>query len=196
MNARRRRASGDVGGGPCQSAHPSESGFLHQLRDGAHVLVRPLMESDREELATRYGQLSAQSRRLRFGSAPDRLSESALDHLVELDYDDRYALAAFMIDEPGTPGVGVARYSRVERDGDDDGDVAEVAVTVLDDYQQRGVGTALLNDLVDVARAHGITTLLGTVLWENEDLLDALRAHGAVVEPSEPGVATVRVEVG
>lgn len=161
------------------------------LRDGHRILVRPLLPSDREQLATRYEQLSPAARRARFGSPPDHLSEAFLDDLLDLDFDDRLALAAFALDEPGEPGVGVARYARRR----DDPTEAEAAVVVLDAYQDRGIGTILLWELVDVARAHGITTLRGTVTWENADLLDSLRKRGAVVEPDEPGVASVRFPI-
>lgn len=187
---RRRRPSADDASG-AHAPHPSESSRLHKLRDGRRVLVRPVLQDDREELAQGYDELSPESRHLRFGSAPDHLSPEALVHLVDLDYDDRFALAAFVLDDPGEPGVGVARYSRL----DDDHEVAEAAVTVLDAYQGLGIGTILLRDLVEVALAHGITTLTATVLWENEHLLDALQRYGATVEPLEPGLAAVRAEL-
>src|SRR5690606_25454158 len=129
---------------------------------------------DRAELAERYTELSEASRRLRFGSAPDRLSPRMLDRLLDVDGEDRVAWAAFAIDEPGRPGVGIARYSR----GRDDPATAEAAVTVLDSHQGRGIGAILLHHLVDSARDHGIRTLTATVMWENVDLLDALRDHG------------------
>ena len=66
-------------------------------------------------------------------------------------------------------------------------------MTVLDSYCDRGIGTILLTSLVEAARARGITTFTASVLWENEELLDSLRAYGAVVVPDEPGVAAVSV---
>lgn len=161
---------------------------VHVLADGRRILLRAVQPSDRAQLAAGYAQLSAISRRLRFGSAPDHLSPNQLDLLVNLDYDDRFALAAFVLDEPGAPGVGVARYARHR----DDPTVAEAAVVVLDAYQHHGIGSILLWDLAAVARTHGIATFEATVMWESAGLLEALRARGATVEPAEPGVAAVR----
>lgn len=164
---------------------------VHTLRDGGRLLVRRLRASDREELAAQYEDLSLESRRLRFFNAPEHLSGRLLDYLVDVDGLNRFALGARMIDEPGQPGVGVARFARDH----DDSSTAEAAVTVLDSYCNRGIGTILLTSLVDEARRTGITTFTASVKWENHALLDALRAYGAVVVPDEPGVAAVSVEL-
>jgi GNAT superfamily N-acetyltransferase len=161
---------------------------VHTLSDGRPILVRPVVPADREQLADGYAALSPMARRARFGAAPDRLSPGQLDQLVDLDYDDRFAIAAVALDEPGEPGLGVARYVRRH----DDPTVAEVAVIVLDEHQQRGIATILLWVLADAARAHGIDTFTGTVAWDNTRLLDAIRSAGATVTPAEPGVATVQ----
>ena len=170
---------------------PAASTWVHTLRDGQRILVRPVVPADRAQLAQGYETLSPTSRRARFGAAPDHLSTSRLDHLVDLDYDDRYALAAVAVDEPGEPGFGVARYVRHR----DDPTVAETAVVVLDEQQGRGIATILLGHLVDTALEHGIETLTGTVMWNNTRLLDAVRAAGATITPAEPGVATVQLHL-
>lgn len=159
------------------------------LDDGGRILVRHLLPSDRDELALRYGELSPEARRLRFFNAPDHLSTRLLDYLMDVDGVDRCALVGFAIDEEGSPGVGLARYSRSREDPD----CAEAAVTVLDAYQNRGIATVLLHRLAEEARQHGISTFTASVMWENRALLDGLRAFGADVTPSEPGVASVRI---
>lgn len=164
---------------------------MHTLADGERILVRPLVADDREQLATRYAELSVTARHSRFGTSSERLSERGLDRLLDLDYDDRCALAAIAVDEPGEPGIGVARYARAH----DDPRVAEAAVIVRDEYQNRGIGTILLRDLIAEARTHGIRTFTASVLWESEHLLDGLRAAGVTITPAEPGVAAVRYEL-
>lgn len=161
------------------------------LPDGGRILIRPLLPTDRDELAQRYLELSPEARRLRFFNAPDHLSERLLDYLMDVDGPDRCALVAFAVDDAGTPGVGLARYVRSR----DEPDSAEAAVTVLDRYQHRGIASTLLRRLADRARADGISTFTATVMWENRQLLDGLRAFGAEVAPSEPGVASVRISL-
>jgi len=170
---------------------PESTGSVHELADHTHVLVRPLLHSDRHELAIGYEHLSAEARRLRFFSAPARLSDADLEYLTNLDYHDHFAWAAFAIDEPGQPGIGVARYIRDPTHPSH----AEVAVTVLDDYQHRGLGTLLLEMLADHARRNGITTFVSHILWDNREILETLAAAGARIEPEEPGVARVAIEI-
>jgi len=163
---------------------------VYTLPDGGRVLVRPLLYSDREQLGLQYAQLSPESRRLRFFSAPNRLREADLEYLTKLDYRDHFAWAAFAVDDPGSPGIAVARYIRRQEPTK-----AEVAVTVLDDYQRRGVGTLLTRLLAEVAAGHGIDTLVTYVLWDNELAIDALVKAGARVTPYEPGVALLELDL-
>ena len=72
-------------------------GEVVSLADGGRVLVRPLVASDRAELAERYLELSPEARRMRFFNAPDHLSERLLDYLVDVDGVDRCAVVAFAI---------------------------------------------------------------------------------------------------
>src|SRR5512143_1587750 len=108
------RSASDRGEPSSDRGEPFPEGLTHlyTLRDGHRVLVRPVQPSDRAQLAAGYAELSAAARRARFGSAPTELSDRQIDQLVDLDYDDRLAIGAVAVDEPGEPGVGVARYAR------------------------------------------------------------------------------------
>ena len=164
---------------------------VKELRDGTPVLVRPLLYSDRQELALRYRQLSPESRRLRFFIPPSELRSRELDYLANLDYDKHFAWAAFANDEPGRPGIGVARYVREDADPQR----AEAAVTVLDTYQGKGLGTLLLVLLAETASAKGVLTFVLHVLWENVGVVDPLRELGARIEAEEPGVARIEIDL-
>jgi GNAT superfamily N-acetyltransferase len=169
----------------------ARDGEVVTLADGGRVLVRPLVASDRDELAERYLELSPEARRMRFFNAPEHLSTRLLDYLVDVDGIDRCALVARAVEDGGAPGVGIARYIRSR----DDPSCAEAAVTVLDAYQSRGIGSALMHRLAEQARRNGISTFTASVMWENREFLDGLRALGAQIQPSEPGVASVRIAV-
>lgn len=159
------------------------------VRDGTRIRIRPIVIADRAGLAHGFERLSAESRARRFVIPPSALSESMQRYFTEIDYTNHMALGAFAIDDPGQPGVAVARYVRLR----DDPACAEVAITVLDDYQRRGIGTMLLEALGMIALRNGIAHFCGFVQWENSDALELARAWGAAMHPSGPGLARIDV---
>lgn len=163
----------------------------HTLADGEEVLIRPLVYSDRHELAAGFRALSRRARERRFFEAPDELDAEDLEYLTNIDYHDHYALAALLPGRPPPNGIGVARYVREP----DNPSVAEVAVTVLDEHQHRGVGTLLTRALGKVALENGIRTFVSYVRWDNEEAIELLREAGARVTPDEPGIARVEVDL-
>lgn len=161
------------------------------LSDGTRVVVRPLLAGDRHELAAAFAELSAHSRRLRFLGAGTELEPDDLEYLTSIDYHDHFALVALLADGPWPRGIGVARYVR----DPDEPTAAEVAVTVSDAYQRRGLGTMLTRLLADVAVANGIRTLVHFVLWENTTAIELLTEQGARVLPAEPGIARIELDL-
>jgi RimJ/RimL family protein N-acetyltransferase len=153
------------------------------LRDGSKVVIRPVRREDAPLLADGFARLSPQSRRLRFLRHKDELTPAGLRYLTDVDHHDHEALGA--LDQAGGRGVGVARYVRDAFDPH----AAEIAVTVADDWQGRGLGTELLAQLSGHARAEGIHRFTALVSADNTAmaaLLRSLRAnpvhreHGAV----------------
>ena len=122
------------------------------LRDGSHVRLRQGHSSDRDLLLRGFERLSAQSRYQRFLAPMPALSDSMLRYLSHIDHRDHEAIVA--LDEQTGEGLGVARYVR----NSEHPDRAEVAVTVIDDWQGRGLGTLLLEVISARAREAGITT--------------------------------------
>jgi RimJ/RimL family protein N-acetyltransferase len=141
------------------------------LRDGSPILIRRLRPDDAPEVESAFLRLSAESRRLRFLTAKPSLTPAELRYLVEVDGHHHEALCA--LDPATNQGIGIARWVRDERDRTR----AEVAVTVVDAWQRRGVGTLLLEALTDRARAEGITCFTAIVSADNRNmrrLLDRL----------------------
>jgi RimJ/RimL family protein N-acetyltransferase len=141
------------------------------LQDGTVLLVRPLEPADRELLDAAVMKLSPHSRYLRFAAPKPRLTEADLDRLLDLDHHDREALLAF---EPSTgEGIAVARYASFPGQPH----VVEMAVTVTDAYQGRGLGNALTALLIERARAEGVVALRAVTLAENARAI-AMLHHG------------------
>jgi GNAT superfamily N-acetyltransferase len=116
-----------------------------------------------------------------------QLTDRYLDYLTQVDHHDHEALVA--IDPETGDGVGVARFVRT---GDD---VAEPAVVVIDDWQGRGVGTVLLNALVDRAREEGITTFEALVLANNRKAIEVLERLGTARQRPEGGEVHLTIEL-
>lgn len=153
------------------------------LLGGDRVLIRPVLPGDKDELEEGFTRLSRASRYFRFFSRLDQLTAEQLRYLTEVDYHHHFALAAFALDEPDQPGIGVARYVRSEDDAD-----AELAVAVVDDFHGRGVGVALIRLLADIAVEHGVARFVAYVLRENHAMRDVFAFLGATVRADEPGV--------
>lgn len=161
------------------------------LLDGTRMLVRPIRPDDRERIAAGFELLSPRSRYLRFHGHVDHLSDEQLRYLTEVDQRDHAAWVALDEDRPQHPGMGVARYVRERAEPN----VAEVAVTVVDEYQGRGVGTVLLGVLGRAARDQGLDTFRTYVLADNEMMTGFLDDLGVRSAPVSDGVRQVDVPI-
>lgn len=169
----------------------SRRSAIFSLRDGTRVRLRPVVPDDKQGFRDGFDRLSTASRFQRFLSPMDDLSDEMLRYLTEIDYVDHFAWVALLPDEPGEPGVGVARYVRLR----DEPHVAEAAVTVVDEWQGRGLGTLLVDALGAVARENAIRTIRGYVLQENRKMREVLEAAGARIYHDSPGLLRVEVDL-
>ena len=144
------------------------------LRDGTRVRLRPIRPQDKSVLAESMKRLSPESRYRRFFSPIDTLTPGLLTLLTEIDYVNHFAWVALATDEIGEHAVGVGRYIRLA----DSPTSAEIAVTIRDDYQGRGLGTLLYEMLGLVAHEQGITEFMAFVLPENSPMRHLLRGEG------------------
>ena len=151
----------------------SRAGRL-RLRDGRVVDARPLERSDRAGLASAIRHLSDETRYLRFATAKPHLTKRELDFLVDVDHHRHEAILA--VDPSTGRAVAVVRYVEVPGEAG----VAEVAATVTDDWQGRGLGRALLVQLVARAREEGYSTLRASVVATNQRSIAMLRRAGFV----------------
>jgi len=145
-----------------------------ELTDGTKVHVRPIVPEDEPLLIDAVAAMSERTVYFRFFSPLKRLPDALAHRLAVVDYNDRFAIVG-TTHKPGGKQriVGVARYDRAAET-----DVAETAVAVVDEFQRRGLGSALLTILGKVAREHGIKTFTLIVLPENQQMLGLLRKMG------------------
>lgn len=165
------------------SPHPRPS-FTLPLPDGTPALFRPITPADKERLQEGLEMLSPQSRYLRFFSPVNHLSEEELRFFTEVDQINHVAWGAINASDPEVPGLGVARFVRTHENPD----IAEAAITVMDRYQRKGLGTILVALLYLLARDLGVRTLRGTILPENRFLIDWLHSLGGTTEYHEGAI--------
>lgn len=157
---------------------------VRTLCDGTQVTLRALGPEDKEAFREAFASLSLETRYLRFFSVVTEPSEAVLRYLTSVDQENHVAIVAGVDshDLKAERGVGVARFVRVEGEPH----VAEAAVTVIDEFQRRGLGTILLVELTRAALARGVRVFRGEVLASNEGMLQILESVGAKLEPLAP----------
>jgi EmrB/QacA subfamily drug resistance transporter len=160
---------------------PAARGKTVVLRDGSAVLIRQVHSADAPLLAEGFARLSDASRQMRFLTKKKELSPAELRYFTDVDHHDHEALGA--LDHADGRGVGVARYVR----DTEDPQAAEIAVTIIDDWQGRGLGTELLAQLSDRARQEGIRRFTALVAADNAAVAALLQNMNAEFVRYGPG---------
>lgn len=148
----------------------------YTLDDGLPILVRPIRAEDAPRIRAGFERLSQLARRRRFVHGdPDRLSDEQLRQLVHIDQINHAAWGAANLEKPEEPGIGIARYVRLNGEPQ----AADVAITIVDDYQGRGAGFVLQACLHLTAWKNGIRTFYYDVASDNERIIRHLKLLGA-----------------
>jgi acetyltransferase len=147
------------------SSYPAEWERRERLRDGTHILVRPIKGEDETLYPAFMAAESVEDARRRFFGAVRDLSPAFIVRLTHVDYDLRMAFIA--IDEADGKMLGVVRLHRQE----DDPGTAEYAVIVRSDFKGRGLGRLLMMRMIEWSKAAGIKTITGLVLADNAEML-------------------------
>src|SRR5260370_6649469 len=159
------------------------------LRSGHRVLVRAGRLDDGPGLAEAYDQLSETSRYRRFFTGKPHLSEQSLASFTDADRRVHEARVAVV---PGSGQlVGLARYIRIPGQPDQ----AEVAITVLDSWQRRGLGTVLLRELAQRAAEEGIRYFVAEILAENRPMVTLAQRLGDAEITGDGGTVSARIDL-
>jgi acetyl coenzyme A synthetase (ADP forming)-like protein len=142
------------------------------LRGGETLRLRPPRASDTDEILEFFRELSTRSLYLRFHGFPQLGAEIA-EQVVDPNWTDRGALVGTFVEDGRERIVAVANYVRLR-----DPAVAEAAFAVADEYQRRGIGTRLVEQLAERAGRHGIERIVAEVLGDNRGMLGVFEALG------------------
>ncbi len=160
------------------------------LAGGDEVLLRPIRPDDAEMIQAMVRELSPESRYLRFASAMTELPAPLLSRLTLIDYDREMALVAVWVEKrPGPGGAGAEPVEHERIVGvsrcitNPDQASCEFSLLVADDFAGRGLGSRLMEAIIDVAREKGLAEIEGLVLAQNTSMLRLMKSLGFAAKP-------------
>lgn len=168
--------------------YPEHLRSQFQLADGTDITIRPIRPEDAEIERTFVRDLSPQSKYFRFMNSLRELTPQMLVRFTQIDYDREMAFIAVTQRGNQEIEIGVSRYAT-----NPDGETCEFALVVADDWQNKGIGTRLLGQLIDSAKAKRFRYMVGEVLTDNSPMLKLVKMLGFSVSPcvDDPGVRAV-----
>jgi acetyltransferase len=170
--------------------YPAEWERQLELAGGWKVGVRPMRPEDEPAITAFLGRVSREDLRLRFFHAMKEFSHSFIARLTQLDY----ARAMAFVATDATTGeiIGVVRLH-----SDSLYESAEYAILLRSDLKGKGLGWALMQLLIEYAKAEGLKIISGVVLRENASMLQMCRELGFAlhIDPSDAGVSLVTLDL-
>jgi RimJ/RimL family protein N-acetyltransferase len=175
---------------PLPADYPVELERALALRGGAQLRLRPIRPDDEPRLEELFNRLSRHTVYHRFFAPYHRLRADWYRRFANVDYRARLALVAEDEQQGRVLLRAVARYEPDTAAG-----MAEVAVVVEDAWHNRGLGTVLLDAVLEAGEARGIRGFTANVLADNRRMLHVLRRVGDIQRRSiEDGVVTLEFE--
>ena len=153
-------------------AKAADYSAIERLRDGTPIEIRALRPDDQSDMLAAIDRTSTQSLQRRFFVPKRGFSEKEVSFFMNIDFSNHVALVA-QIEEDGQRVIaGGGRYIVVQPGQ------AELAFVVVDTYQGKGIGTALMRHLLAIARDAGLKELTAEVLPENAAMLKVFSGFG------------------
>ncbi len=147
--------------------------WRESLGGGAQVLIRPMSKLDASAHRSFFDGLSPATKRMRFLGSINEPSEAMIAQLTDIDGKNQVALVAVVKDSDAEKIVGISRYSKLAGVNH-----CESALVVSDDWQHKGLGTALMQHLIEIAKTQGLAGMESTEFAENTDMRKLMHALG------------------
>lgn len=165
---------------------------IAELPDGSVIQIRSVLPDDRGLFLAAWERLSPETRYKRFLGSKATLSEEELDFYTQVDGQNHIAIGALHLDDNHQPNEGVA-VARIVRSVEEP-DLGELGIIVVDEWQGKGVGGALMERLLKLAQAADITRVRAYAWSGNEPIERLLRRYPYEVLTQHAG-GEMRVEL-
>jgi len=147
------------------------------LKDGTAVTIRAIRPDDKNRITEAFKNLEFKSIYTRFFSYKRELSDKELKTATEVDFEKTVALVVTIPAGGGNETIiGAGRY--VLYDPPNDSRSAEIAFTVEEDYQGKGIASLILRHLIHIAQSKGVSRFEADVLPENRAMLAVFARSG------------------
>jgi acyl-CoA hydrolase len=156
-----------------QVRYPSELEHFETLRDGSEIFFRPVKPTDEKALSEMLYSLSAESVKKRYFSHTKTFPHKDVQKLTNVDYEQNLAIVGCVPGPKDDEIVGIAQYFL-----DPKTQLAEVAFIVQDEWQDKGMGSYLLNYISGIAAGRGVKKFYATVLPSNKAMLNVFYNSG------------------
>jgi len=167
--------------------YPAHLVSTWQPAAGPAVTLRPIRPEDAEMERTFVRKLSPESRYYRFMDTLRELTPAMLVRFTQIDYDREMAFVATVPEGGGEAEIGVVRYI-----ANPDGESCEFAIVIADEWHRKGLGRRLMSQVIEVARARGLRSMIGHVLSENRGMLQMCQGLGFAITDSIEGAMIKR----
>ena len=168
--------------------YPHELISHHQLSNGINICIRPIRPEDADLETNFHSRLSDRTKYFRFMQALHELTPEMIVRFTQIDYDREMAFIAITEDEHKITELAVGRYLT-----NPDGQSVEFALVVADDCHNLGIGTRLMNSLMQSAKTKGMLFFEGEVLAINQPMLSLVSKLGFSIEAIAQNQDIVRV---
>ncbi len=164
--------------------YPDELERYDTLRDDTQIFFRPIKPTDEPALSEMLYSLSDESVRSRYFTSTVRFPHKDIQQVANIDYQNELAIVGVVPGVAGEQVVAIAQYFLDPKTKE-----AEVAFVVQDEWQAKGIGTFLLDYLVQIARQRGVQRFLASVLPTNKAMLAIFHNSGYKVNTKFDGQA-------
>jgi acetyltransferase len=148
-----------------------------RIKDGREVLLRPIKPEDEPLISDLFGTFSEETMRFRFFQVIKDITHEMLVSYCNIDYSREMTIVAERSERGRRRILGMARLV-VEPDGER----GEIAIVVGDPWQNLGLGTLLLDHIIEVGRDMGLKIVFGEILAENTRMLHLCYKRGFKAE--------------